>query len=178
MLGATDKKYVIINGSFGVGKTTVARELRTLLPQSITFDPEMIGFFISRFPGYAYSDYQHSKLWRQLTTLVARFMGVSGRIVIIPMTFSRLDYLEEIRIGLSKSDRAVLHFCLVAPIETIRERLAKRGEPETDTRWSWVHRRALECCVAHEAEEFAMQISASQASPREIAEKLAAEICS
>jgi len=175
VFGATNKIYIVINGSFGVGKTSVARELRSLLPRSIIFDPELIGFFIRRTPGYAHSDYQHSKLWRHLTTRLAKLFGFGRRVVIIPMTFSRLDYLEEIRSGLSTTDSEVLHFCLVAPIEVIRERLAKRGQPETDPRWSWVHTRALECCVAHESEEFATRISASEANPKELAADLAAK---
>ena len=36
--------YVLINGAFGIGKSAVARELRTLLPGSVIFDPEWPGF--------------------------------------------------------------------------------------------------------------------------------------
>ena len=39
---------VFINGSFGIGKTTVARLLAAQLPNSSVFDPEHIGVVLSR----------------------------------------------------------------------------------------------------------------------------------
>lgn len=175
-LGIRMATYVIINGSFGVGKTTVARKLRALIPGSVIFDPEMIGFVIRRAPGYAYSDYQHSKLWRRLSIWGIRLAGLLRKVVIIPMTFSRSDYLDEFRNGLNVSGIPPLHFCLVAPVETVRERLKMRGEPESDSRWSWVHRRAAECCEAHKASVFATRISTVDITPDEIAVQLLMKI--
>jgi deoxyadenosine/deoxycytidine kinase len=34
---------VVINGSFGVGKTTVAKLLRKAFPGSVVYDPERTG---------------------------------------------------------------------------------------------------------------------------------------
>jgi predicted kinase len=168
--------YVLINGSFGVGKTSVARELRLALPSSIVFDPEIIGFVLKRLPGYRYSDYQHSKLWRRLSVLGAKLAGIRHRAVIIPMTFSQLSYLEEVLTALGSNGRPVCHFCLVAPVSVIRERLAKRGEPFGDSRWSWVHRRAGECCAAHESPDFATHVVAVGVGPAAIAATLATEM--
>ena len=42
--------YVLINGAFGIGKSAVARELRTLLPGSVIFDPEWPGYALRRVP--------------------------------------------------------------------------------------------------------------------------------
>lgn len=36
-----------INGSFGVGKTTVAEKLKDKIDKSIIYDPEKIGMFLS-----------------------------------------------------------------------------------------------------------------------------------
>jgi predicted kinase len=41
---------ILINGSFGVGKTTVARLLRDALPGSVIYDPEWAGFVLRRRP--------------------------------------------------------------------------------------------------------------------------------
>ena len=55
---------VLLNGAFGVGKTTVARRLVRLLSGSLLFDPEVIGFALRRLPsflplrGRGTSDYQ------------------------------------------------------------------------------------------------------------------------
>jgi hypothetical protein len=78
------------------------------------------------------------------------------------------------RPGIAKFHRPVLHFCLTAPIEVVRERLTARGEPQGDPAWSWVHRRAAECCVAHQSPAFAMHIPADRGSPAMIAAELAA----
>lgn len=59
--------YVLLNGAFGVGKTTVAHELSRQLPGAAIFDPEWIGFVLRRLPGYARSDYQHLASWRRLS---------------------------------------------------------------------------------------------------------------
>ena len=39
---------VWINGTFGAGKTSTARELVDLIPQSTLFDPELIGGALCR----------------------------------------------------------------------------------------------------------------------------------
>ena len=43
---------VIINGSFGVGKTTVARLLRSALSGSVIYDPEWAGSALVRLPAW------------------------------------------------------------------------------------------------------------------------------
>ena len=50
--------FVLINGAFGVGKSTVARELRSLVPRSVIFDPEWVGPALQRIPGQGVSDFQ------------------------------------------------------------------------------------------------------------------------
>ena len=161
--------YVLVNGSFGIGKTAVARELRLLIPGSAIFDPEWVGLLLMRLPGYSRSDFQQSPSWRNLLVLGARLFGTFRRTVIVPMAFSELQYLEEVRRGLASSRRPVLHFCLTAPLEVVQARLTARGEPEHDPRWAWVHRRAAECCRAHESPGFAVHVAAAGSSPAAIA---------
>ena len=50
--------FVLINGAFGIGKSTVARELRSLLPRSVIFDPEWVGLALQRMPGSKPSDFR------------------------------------------------------------------------------------------------------------------------
>lgn len=76
--------------------------------------------------------------------------------VIVPMAFSNLAYLSEIRDGAARGDRQTLHVCLIAPIEIVRERLARRGDAG-----AWEERRAEECCVAHARDEFAVHVDAT-----------------
>lgn len=167
--------YVLVNGAFGIGKTSVARELRDLLPGSVIFDPEWVGLLLMRLPGYSRSDFQQLSSWRRLSVLGAKALGTVRRVVIVPMAFSELAYLAEVREGL-ESHRPVLHFCLTAPLEVVRQRLASRGEPVDEPRWAWVHRRAEECCRAHASPDFKVHVATSESSPAEIAAHLKRQI--
>lgn len=39
----TIRMFIMINGAFGVGKTTTASKLQERMPNSILFDPEEVG---------------------------------------------------------------------------------------------------------------------------------------
>lgn len=161
--------YVIVNGAFGVGKTTVARALAARLPGAVLFDPEWIGFVLKRMPGYRHSDFQHLASWRPLTILAGRAVGVFASHVVVPMAFSDPAYLREVRDGLAAGSREVHHVCLTAPLDVVRARWAARGEPADDPRFAWVHRRALECCAAHQRSEFAVHVPTEGTQPEALA---------
>ena len=93
--------YVLINGAFGVGKTSVAQELRRLVPKSVIFNPENVGFILQRLPGHHESDFQHLPAWRRLTVLGAKLVGSARTTVIVPMAFSEHRYIKEVPTGLS-----------------------------------------------------------------------------
>src|SRR4051794_18396746 len=124
---------LFINGAFGVGKTTVAQSLKGRLPNSIIFDPEKIGFLLRRLPrwaplnGHGSGDYQDMPLWRELSTHGIRLARLGWRHILVPMAFTNLACFKSIAEGVAKSDPDVRHFCLVAPLEVVRERLLKRG---------------------------------------------------
>ena len=65
--------YVLLNGSFGVGKSHVARELRRSLPDSAIADPEWIGVLLQCGAGRHRSDFQHDPLWRRLAVTWPEF---------------------------------------------------------------------------------------------------------
>jgi predicted kinase len=168
--------FILINGAFGIGKSSVARDLRRLMPGSGIYDPEPVGVVLQRVRWQRVSDFQDLPSWRRLTVVAARSVGAVRSPVIIPMTFSNLDYLMEIQRGLAKSDQRILHFCLTAPIDVVRERLRHRGEPVEDPRWSWVHRRAAECCEAHRSPFFGTHVATESRSASAVAADLAARI--
>ena len=168
--------YVLLNGSFGVGKTTVARHLRRFLPRARIFDPEWVGLALMRMPGYDRSDFQELAAWRRLSILGARATGVLSSTVIVPMAFSDRSILAEFREGLALSGRPVLHFCLTAPLDVVRSRLAARGESAEDPDYAWVHRRAEECCRAHGSDDFATHVPTEGSPPERIAAVIARRI--
>jgi predicted kinase len=168
--------FILINGSFGIGKSSVARELRRLLPGSVIYDPEPVGVVLQRLRPRRVPDFQDLPSWRRLTVAAARGVAAFRSVVIIPMTFSNVGYLIEIQGGLAKSDRPILHFCLTAPLDVVRERLRRRGEPVDDPRWSWVHRRAAECCEAHQSATFGTHVPTESRSSSAVAADLAARV--
>ncbi|EFL13615.1 NUDIX hydrolase [Streptomyces sp. C] len=125
---------VWINGTFGAGKTSTARELAGLLPDSSLYDPELIGDALRRLlPPKRLAevdDYQDLPIWRRLVVdTAAAMLAELGGVLVVPMTLLRQEYRDEIFGGLAARRIPVRHV-LLAPEETIlRERIATRQEP-------------------------------------------------
>jgi len=68
----------MINGAFGIGKTTVANGLVTQIPNSMLYDPEEVGQMLRMVTqGYRLShedtdDFQDIDLWPSMTVEVAQ----------------------------------------------------------------------------------------------------------
>ncbi|MGW5427216.1 NUDIX hydrolase [Streptomyces sp. NPDC004059] len=125
---------VWINGAFGAGKTTTARELIELIPHSTLFDPEVIGAGLTHLlPAKRLAevgDFQDLPIWRRLVVdTAAAMLAELGGTLVVPMTLLRQDYRDEIFGGLA-ARRIPVHHLLLAPAETIlRERIAGREVP-------------------------------------------------
>ena len=163
----------MLNGAFGIGKTTTARALRARLPRAILFDPELIGLALqrtARLAGRSVEDFQDLRAWRRLTIAGLRTARLWAPTVIVPMAISNSGYLAELRQGILRFEPRLLHFCLVAPVETVHDRLRSRGADPS--RHGWQFRRASECCAVHGKDEFAIQIDATRRTPDDIAADL------
>ncbi|MET9100839.1 NUDIX hydrolase [Streptomyces antibioticus] len=125
---------VWINGAFGAGKTTTARELIDLLPNSTLFDPEVIGAALPHLLPAKHlaevGDLQDLPIWRRLVIdTAAALLNEVGGTLVVPMTLLRQEYRDEIFGGLAARRIPVRHV-LLAPAETIlRERIADREIP-------------------------------------------------
>jgi 8-oxo-dGTP pyrophosphatase MutT (NUDIX family) len=142
---------VWINGAFGAGKTTTARELIELIPNSTLFDPELIGGALTRLlpPKHLadVGDLQDLPIWRRLVIdTAAALLAELGGTLVIPMTLLRQEYRDEIFGGLAARRIPVRHV-LLTPAETIlRQRTAEReippGLPDGEIRVrQWCHDR-------------------------------------
>lgn len=164
---------LLLNGAFGIGKTTVARALVARLPRAVLYDPELIGIALqraARLAGRRVDDFQDLRVWRRLTIAGLWVVRRLWPNIVVPMAFSNAAYLQEIRAGISRFEPRVLHFCLVAPVEVVHERLRRRGEDANPA--AWQVRRASECCLAHESSDFATHVAAVNRTPEDIAEEL------
>lgn len=164
---------LLLNGAFGIGKSTVARRVADALPRSVVFDPELIGLALqrcARLVGARIADFQDLVLWRRLTVLGIRAARVIWPNVIVPMAFSNVAYLREIRARLGRIDPRVFHLCLVAPVDVVHARLRSRGaDPVTQ---AWEYERAAECCAVHGSAEFAEQVVTTNRDCSSIAEEV------
>lgn len=167
---------VLLNGAFGVGKTTIARTLAGLLPGARIFNPEIVGVPLQRvlrLGGRQVEDFQNLSSWRALTVIGIRVGHMRSGVLIVPMAVSNPRYLAEIRSGAERFADPVLHFCLVAPIAVVRERLRRRGADER--RNAWEYRRAAECCAVHGDAAFGVHVDATM-SPQDIAAEIARRV--
>lgn len=134
-----------INGSFGVGKSTVANLLHQEFKNSIIYDPELLGDFFQRnLPSVACSeDFQDFSLWRQLTHDILQDLATnSNQIIIVPMTIFKIEYYQEIIEQLMRDGIELKHYILIADKETILNRLDSRVDE--DNLWARHH---LDTCI-------------------------------
>src|SRR5262245_33629052 len=171
---------VVINGSFGVGKTTIAKLLRNSLPGSAIYDPEWAGFVLRRLPewiklkGSGSDDYQDIVLWRWSAIAGVRlFRLFASGPVIVPMAFSRRDYFDEFVMGIEPLDAELRVFCLKASLATVKKRLVERGTKIEGPGTEWIARRVMECVEAHRDSHFGEPIDTENRSAREVAEDIA-----
>jgi hypothetical protein len=164
---------LLVNGAFGIGKTSVARVLVARLPRAVLYDPELLGIALQRTArlfGRKVEDFQDLRIWRRLTVAALRVVRLCFRNVVVPMTFSNAAYLDEIRAGVARFDRNVPHVCLVAPVDVVHRRL--RGRGQDPMRDAWQYRRAAECCAAHADQRFATHVAAADRDVDEVADEI------
>ena len=121
-----------INGAFGAGKTSVADELNHRLPNSMIYDPEIIGTALGYMvPKSETGDYQDLPIWRDLVVKAATALRRHyDKTLIVPMTVVNAEYLREIiapleaDAGSGTSELRVLS--LVVSAEELRRRITEQ----------------------------------------------------
>ena len=168
---------LFVNGSFGVGKTTVGRILREQIKGSVLYNPEWTGSVLMRLPfkfrGSGTDDFQDVDLWRKsVVSGIKIFRRFARETVIVPMAFYRKDYLDEIVGGVRKFDKQVRVFCLKGSLETMLERLEKRGENIEAGEDNWSIRKANECIESHKDKSFGEAIITDELNAVEVADEI------
>ncbi|SDJ39757.1 ADP-ribose pyrophosphatase YjhB, NUDIX family [Streptomyces indicus] len=175
---------VWVNGAFGAGKTTTARELLDLIPNSTLFEPEVIGAALPRLlPPKHLAEAGDDKdlgIWRRLVVdTAAALLAEVGGVLIVPVTLLRQEHRDEIFGGLASRRIPVCHVVL-APAETIlRERIAAReaadgqdGELPVRQEAS-AHIEPYRAALADWLTADAYLVDSTALSPRETAERIA-----
>ncbi|MBJ3785721.1 AAA family ATPase [Devosia sediminis] len=165
--------FILLNGSFGIGKTTTARLLARDLTGTAISDPEHLGYVLRRLPPLLLGlreqpgDYQDMALWRRLIVYQARLVHLRAKLVIVPMAFTNLTYLDAFAGALERT-ASVKRICLVAPLEVIHARLEQRAMAEGRAGLTpFEIRRSAECVAAHADPAFGDKVDA-QGSPENV----------
>ena len=158
----------MINGAFGVGKTTIANRLLNEIKNSMIYDPEEIGYLLRNvIPNdikrteSATGDFQDLDLWKELTVDMGKKLITKYEInLIVPMTIREIEYFHYIYKGFKSIDEQTYHFCLNASKETIYERLRERGEEEGN----WCFQQTDKCLTAYNQYDFGEYIDTEKNS--------------
>lgn len=166
-----------INGAFGAGKTTLAEELKTRLPDALDYDPEYVGYLLTKWvPAPESRDFQDLPLWRRM---VAQFaIGLAEeyeRPVIVPMTLVNPRYRDEIFTPVRAAGIPLLHVFVEVPAEELRRRIVEQVvidgvEQSEDSRQFRL--RNVERCVAarDQLPEDTFVIAGDKHTPAELAD--------
>ena len=138
-----------INGSFGVGKTTIAENLKERITNSIVYDPEKVGTFLYKTLPEKKDDFQDYELWRTINYEMLKELDKQNEVIIVPMTITNLQYYNEIIGKLQKDGIKVIHFILIAEKENIFSRLNARGNST-----EWAYRQVDRCVTAFQDDCF------------------------
>ncbi|MBT2528272.1 NUDIX domain-containing protein [Streptomyces sp. ISL-99] len=175
---------VWINGAFSAGKTSAARELIDLIPNSTFYDPELIGGELRNLLPQKrlaeVTDYQDLPIWRRLVVdTAAALLAEVGGVLVVPMTLLRQEYRDEIFGGLAARRIPVCHVLLSADETILRGRIDAREElpddPEGNERvrqWAYEHIEPYRAALSWLAAD-AHVIDTSALTPAETALRIA-----
>lgn len=171
---------IMINGAFGVGKTTVANELLKNINNSMLYDPEIVGFMLReiitediKHENEKTDNFQDLELWKVLVVNVAKLLKEKyKKNLIVPMTIYNKDYLQYILEGFKEIDEKTYHFCLTAKEETIYERLRLRGEDKGN----WCFQQSKKCLEAYKDKSFEQFIETDDTSIDSIVQRILNEV--
>ncbi|MCL7376871.1 NUDIX domain-containing protein [Streptomyces sp. NPDC057539] len=122
---------VWINGAFGAGKSSTARELIDLIPNCTLYEPELIGGRLAELLPQKrlaeVTDFQDLPIWRRLVVdTAAALLAEVGGALVVPMTLLRQEYRDEIFGGLASRRIPVRHVLLTTDETILRGRIAAR----------------------------------------------------
>ncbi len=169
-----------LNGTFGVGKSSVTDELLAMIPNALLFDPEEVGFLLRRILPNPTGDFQDLPPWRRLTiTTIAEIHTYTRQTLLVPMTLLNQAYAEEIFAGLEGCGIETVHVLLHAADAALRTRINKHimfpDDPARDTevrRWRLDHIDAYEKAFGWLTTQ-AYVIDTTSLTPRHVAESVA-----
>ncbi|WP_330255305.1 AAA family ATPase [Nocardia sp. NBC_00565] len=164
-----------LNGTFGAGKTTTAKELTALLPGSRLFDIEEVGLMLRHvLASEIVRDFQDWQPWRGLVVAAAtQILDYVGGVLVVPQSVLVHQYWQEIRAGLETASVPLHHFVLHAE----RDELVRRIETDIskpNSPWRMDHLDDYDAARSWHRQE-ARVIDTTDLQPRQVATLIAAD---
>lgn len=129
-----------INGTFGVGKTSTARELCSK-PSLRLFDPEFVGYMVAhQLKDHSFTDFQDLAPWRALVPPVAREIHdfANTQLVAVQSVLTE-SYWIELSAGMQAVDVPVFHVMLDCEESELRRRIETDQEEAQAKEWRLGH---------------------------------------
>ncbi|MEU6734169.1 NUDIX hydrolase [Streptomyces physcomitrii] len=167
---------VWINGAFGAGKRSAARELIELIPNSTLFDPEAVRGVPARLLPPERARAGGPAIWRRLTVeALAALHAEVGGVLVVPLGLLRQEHRDEIFGALAARRIGVRHLAL-APGETIlraRAEAARAGGAEEGPQQADADRELYRSALSGWLAADACLIDNSALTPHETAVRIA-----
>jgi hypothetical protein len=169
---------VWLNGTFGAGKTTTARELISLVPESRIFDTEYVGYMLrdcEALDSIPVGNFQDWRPWRPLVVETARHLiDFVGGTLVVPQTVLVQRYWSEIHVGLADAGITVHHFALHTDRATLTRRIETRARlaGASNVDWPLSHLDAYEEALPWLSQQ-AQLIDTTHTAPPDVARLIA-----
>ena len=130
-----------LNGTFGAGKTTTARQLAGRLANARHFDPELVGYLLKTALGdHEVKDFQDLPPWRELVPVVTETIaGFTGQHLIATQTILREDYWRELAQGFRRMPLDIFHVLLHVDPDALAERIKADEADARACQWRLAH---------------------------------------
>jgi len=128
---------IIINGSLGVGKSSVSEELLLRMKNSVLLDGDHLG---NVNPFEIYDQKRISHLYQTIQLLVAFHEKNGFENFVINYVFESSDSLKQLQTGLSNTAGPIFTYWLTSNQEEQENRIRKRGRSRLD----WELKRFVE----------------------------------
>jgi hypothetical protein len=130
-----------LNGTFGAGKTTTARELVPLIPDSRLFDPELVGYVLMEYlSDHEFSDFQDLTPWRTLVPIVTNQVAqFTGQHLIAAQSVLNEAYWAELQKGFFRHSLDVFRVVLHVEPGVLTERIKADEEEKKACQWRLNH---------------------------------------
>jgi hypothetical protein len=160
-----------LNGTFGVGKTTTAREIVDRATGWRLFDPEWVGFMLrANLSDQQFDDFQELPPWRALVPRVAKEIGqLTGEELVAVQTVLVEDFWLELRSGFDELGLDLFHVVLDVEDGALRDRIAQDTVEDSAKDWRLSRIETFHAARAWMTAQADLVIDVTERGPRDAA---------